>query len=123
MSQDATAWFTKSTADYQSMNWEMSAEIVNYDAVVFHGQQCIEKLLKGILVSASVEFERTHDLHVLAGLVINSKRPLACDPADLAVLQPGAVLLRYPGYSATKDDAERAIAACERLRGELLRFT
>ncbi|MFN0010940.1 MAG: hypothetical protein ACKVS8_04765 [Phycisphaerales bacterium] len=37
-----------------------------------------------------------------------------------AALQPGAVLLRYPDYSATAADARAAIESCTRLRASLL---
>lgn len=105
------------------MNWEMAADVVNFDAVVFHGQQCIEKILKGILTSAGVEYERTHDPHVLASHVQAVKVSWRFEAVDLAVLQPGAVLLRYPGYSATEPDARGAISACARLRESLLAYT
>lgn len=120
MSQLAREWFAKSDADFRSMNWEMQATIVNCDAVVFHAHQCVEKLMKGILTSAGIDFERTHDLNVLAELLTSRGRGFGYDPADLATIQPGAVLLRYPGYNATAEDARRAIAACERLHAALL---
>lgn len=40
------------------------------DAVVFHAQQCIEKLMKGALVEAGIGFPRTHELNILAHLVV-----------------------------------------------------
>ncbi len=98
----------------------MQAPAPNYDAVVFHAQQCVEKLLKGLLVAAAVPFERTHELNVLAHQVQQAHPSWTWLPADLAAIQPGAVLLRYPDYSATAGDAHAAIQSCTRLRAALL---
>lgn len=122
MSADFKDWLLKAEGDFHSANWEMQASTPNHDAVVFHAQQCIEKLLKGLLVQASVIFERTHELNILAHQVRSVYPKWSWEPADLAVLQPGAVLLRYPDYSASKADADRAIESCTRLRESLLRY-
>lgn len=113
-------WRAKAEADFRSMNWEMQARTINYNDVVFHAQQCIEKLMKGVLAARRVPIEKTHELIVLAHLVRTTHSAWTCDPADLAAVQPGAVLLRYPGYDAAAEDAQRAIAACSRLRDSLL---
>lgn len=76
--------------------------------------------MKGVLVSGGVAFDKTHELNVLAHLVKTVHAAWTWDADDLAAIQPGAVLLRYPGYSATREDAERAMAACTRLRTSLL---
>lgn len=115
-------WLVKAERDFGSMQWEMQAPAINYDAVVFHAQQCVEKLMKGILVSNAIQFEKTHELNILAHLVKQARGAWTWNPDDLAAIQPGAVLLRYPGYNATPEDAQRAIAACTRLRASLLPF-
>ncbi len=120
MNGEAGDWLAKSEADFGSATWELQAPKVNYDAVVFHAQQCVEKLMKGVLAARGVPFGRTHELNVLAHLVQHADPGWSWDADDLAALQPGAVLLRYPGYSASAEDAERAIAACERMRASLL---
>ncbi len=122
MSGQSKDWLAKAEADFGSANWEMQAPKPNFDAVVFHAQQCIEKMLKGVLVGAGVVFERTHELNVLAHQVKQSHPAWTWDPADLATLQPGAVLLRYPEYNATGDDARRAIEAGTRLRASLAAY-
>lgn len=113
-------WLTKAEADFGSANWEMQAPKPKHDAVVFRGQQCIEKLLKEILLAAAVPFDRTHELNVLAHQVKHAHPGWSCDLADLAVLQPGAVLLRYPNYAATVADARRALEALAKLWASLL---
>ena len=122
MSVGPKDWFIKAEADHASAHWEMRAPHINFNAVVFHAQQCIEKILKGVLIAAGAAFERTHELNVLAHQVHASHPAWVWDAADLATLQPGAVLLRYPGYDATQQDAQHAIEACDRLRMSLLPF-
>jgi HEPN domain-containing protein len=102
------------------MQWALKAPRVNWDDVVFHAQQFIEKLMKGILAARGCSIERTHDLNILAHVVQQIAPGWSWRSEDLAALQPGAVLLRYPGYSASEADARAAIEACERLRASLL---
>ena len=122
MSVGPKDWLVKAEGDFGSACWEMQAQHVNFNAVVFHAQQCVEKLMKGVLVAASQSFARTHELNILAHQVKQIHPAWTWNPADLAALQPGAVLLRYPGYDATKEDADRAVAACSRVRESLLPF-
>lgn len=113
-------WLVKAEGDFGSACWEMQAPNINFNAVIFHAQQCVEKMMKGVLMAGALPFERTHELNVLAHLVKQAHPAWTWDPADLAALQPGAVLLRYPGYDATAEDADRALAACTRIRATLL---
>ena len=46
----------------------------NFDAAVFHAQQCAEKYLKARLVEASLDFPKTHDLSVI--LILPPGAPL-----------------------------------------------
>jgi hypothetical protein len=48
-------WLAKSVADFRSMNWAMQAPTIHYDDVIFHAQQCIEKLLKCLLTARWVD--------------------------------------------------------------------
>lgn len=86
MSVGPKDWFIKADADHASSHWEMRAPHVNCNAVVFHAQQCIEKLMKGLLIAAGAPFERTHELNVLAHLVQVVYPSWVWDAADLATL-------------------------------------
>lgn len=94
----------------------------NYDAVCFHAQQCIEKLLKAALVERGIQFPKTHDFNELCKLLAPSAVGWTYQQADFDILQPAAVLYRYPGQSANAQDAADAIAACERLRTGILKL-
>jgi len=125
MSADPKEWLAKAEADFHSANWGMQAPSPpgpNHDDTVFHCQQCIEKLMKGVLAAANVPFERTHELNTLAQMVEQTHPAWTWDSNALSMLQPGAVLLRYPGVSATRQAALDAIAACTKLRASRLPY-
>ncbi len=124
MSSSSNDWIVKAEADFNSAEWEMKAApaTINFDAVVFHAQQCIEKLLKAALVARNISFQRTHDLNVLANMMKQAEPTWIYDVVDLATVQPGAVLTRYPGYAAGQQEAEDALLAGSRLRNGLLPF-
>lgn len=114
----ATAeWVTKAEGDFQTAQRELAApDVPNHDAVCFHAQQCTEKYLKAVLVENGRPFPKVHDLSALLALLLplspdwGSYRQ-ACDS-----LTSSAVEVRYPGFSADREDAEAAVQAMERLR-------
>lgn len=81
----------------------------------FHAQQCVEKLLKAVLVHRGMEPPRTHDLVLLARLVAETAQVLV-DVGLLAQLNRFAVETRYPGdwEPVTRDDAKEAVASARR---------
>ena len=88
----------------------------NPDSACFHAQQCAEKYLKARLQEAGLAFPKTHDLLDLLN------RLLAVEPAwttlnpQLTQLVNYAVVFRYPGISASKADARKALVACRAVR-------
>lgn len=112
-------WVEKAEGDYASALREVRArKSPNFDSACFHSQQCVEKYLKGILQSENIPFAKTHDLCSLLDTCIR-KHPLweAFRP-DLDMLTEYAVAFRYPGLSADRDKAKRAVALVTRLRNE-----
>lgn len=66
MNEIVEEWIHKAEGDYRTALREMAAtEDPNYDAVCFHAQQCIEKLVKAALIAQGVVPPKTHDLHLL----------------------------------------------------------
>ncbi|MDO8632400.1 MAG: HEPN domain-containing protein, partial [Phycisphaerales bacterium] len=96
------------------------ADETAYDAVCFHAQQCVEKLLKAVLVLRNVDPPYTHNLLELAELVRPLHPEIKLDPKDLRYLTRGGVAFRYPGESATAAHAAKAMEICTRLREALL---
>jgi HEPN domain-containing protein len=61
----------------------------------FHAQQAIEKALKAVLASRSIEYARTHNLDVLCKLIEANGLPVPPDAASLGRLTPYGAFLRY----------------------------
>jgi HEPN domain-containing protein len=114
-------WIAKADGDYRTAQREVVAEeSPNFDAVCFHAQQCIEKLMKAMLISFGDIPAKTHDLVVLSDL-IGARCPVWNWPAeDLRFLSRAAVTFRYPGESAEKEDAIEAFTIATRVRSQLL---
>ncbi|MBI3480180.1 MAG: HEPN domain-containing protein [Nitrosomonadales bacterium] len=68
---------------------------VKFRLACFHAQQAVEKLLKAVLIFNGIEFQRTHDLHTLATLLLQNDITPPCAPEELTRLNPFAVTYRY----------------------------
>ena len=110
-------WVVKAEADLVSAEREYRArKAPNYDAACFLAQQCIEKYLKARLQEASVPFGKTHDLVALLDQ-LQPVEPLWIPlKALLAPISAYAVMFRYPGQSATREEAKVAIERARRVR-------
>ncbi len=110
-------WVKKAEADYISALREYRArKHPNYDAAGFHAQQCIEKYLKAILQKYNIRFEKIHDLLALFELCLPKVPSLELDRGLLAYLTQFAVKFRYPGETATREQAKYAINAMKALQ-------
>jgi len=121
MNETVREWIAKAEGDYRTALRELQATgWPNYDAVCFHAQQCVEKLMKAILIYKGVVPPRTHDLaqlqQLLAPLVEGWNWPVE----ELRFLTLAAVTFRYPGEAAGLDEANQAVCVCRRLRSNLL---
>jgi HEPN domain-containing protein len=110
-------WIDKAEGDWFSTQREARArKHPNYDAACFHAQQCAEKYLKARLQEAGSAFKKPHDLVNLLNLILpieptwNALRP------DLVVLTNFSTDYRYPGNSATKQEAQDAVKRCRNVR-------
>ena len=88
----------------------------NYDAACFHAQQCVEKYLKGILQAWQVPFSKTHDLTRLLDACVRRHPEWESLRDDLKLLTQFAVVFRYPGEAATRDEAKRAVKVAVAVR-------
>ena len=121
MTEACKQWLKKAQGDYTSMMREYRALIrPNYDSSCFHAQQCIEKLLKGFLAEKEVPFPKTHDLQLLIKLTYAYHPEWQVLEKEAAELAEEAVETRYPGEDRTKEDAQRDIYICKKLRKHLL---
>ena len=116
-------WIAKAEDDFDIAQLAMRApDRPHYDAVCFHSQQCVEKLMKDLLIHLGVKPPRTHSLAALDELLTQTSPGWTWPPAELRFLTKGAGALRYPGATAERDDAVRATAICTRLREALLKL-
>lgn len=120
MSEIIDEWIRKAEGDYATACREMSAkEDTNWDAVCFHSQQCIEKLMKALLIKNGVTPPKVHDLFHLNLLLAPVCKKWSCRSEDLRYLTRASVDFRYPGESADRDEAAEAVEICSKLRTAL----
>ncbi len=113
-------WLQKADGDLRTAQREFDAtELPNYDAVCFHAQQCIEKLMKGVLIHHRIAPPKTHNLMQLYELLKPACPEVECSVEDLRYLTGVGVSSRYPGESADHEDAEQALDVCGRLYTKL----
>lgn len=59
MKQITAEWIRKAEADFATAQREFAVEVEpNYDAVCFHSQQAVEKMLKARLQEADIQFRK-----------------------------------------------------------------
>lgn len=112
-------WIRKADEDAAVAEWASGAG--HYDAACFHAQQVVEKYLKALLVVQGRDFPMSHALRPLFDLT--GIPEAEGDLNELRWLTHEAAEVRYPGESATREDAERAVRIMtrwsDRLRGTL----
>jgi len=116
MNAQIKEWVAKADGDYATALREYRArKKPNYDAACFHAQQCIEKLLKAVLIKNRIVFSKVHDLEILLDLCLAAYPLWEPMREDMQLLTQYAVQFRYPGESADKEEARQAIAAMKRV--------
>ena len=121
MSAGADEWLKKAASDFRVAEYEFARpDDPEYDAVCYHCQQCVEKLMKAVLVKNGQTPPFTHDLIALSRLLVSVTPKWTCDTNDLRFLSLAAVYYRYPGDTADRRHAERALSFCKILRTKLL---
>ena len=110
-------WLEKAEGDYHTALRDYRArKFPNYDSACFHAQQCIEKYFKGYFQKQRVYFPKTHDLNALLDMLLSSQPSWEVFRNDLKMLSVYAIEVRYPGESATRQQAGEAIRVMQRIR-------
>ncbi len=120
MNEVVNEWVVKAEGDFLTAAREAKANPPNYDAVCFHAQQCIEKLLKALLIQNDKVPPRTHDLTVLDSLLRSVCPDWHWPIEQLRLLSQAAVIFRYPGESADSEEADAALGVCKAMKKQLL---
>src|SRR3954452_18617590 len=110
-------WVSKAEGDYDVVSLLLrSRKRSRYDPICFHAQQCVEKYLKARLTDAAIKFGKTHDLPFLLNLAVAIEPSWSRFSAAFAILTQWAVLPRYPGMDANRNDARTAVHTCRGFR-------
>ncbi len=117
MNRVVAEWVEKAEGDYASALREFRArKNPNYDAACFFAQQCAEKYLKGLLQSRWLAFPKSHDLARLLDLCLPQHPEWELFREEFRLLTRYAVTFRYPGETASKEEAKHAIQIMTRAR-------
>lgn len=109
-------WAQKAEDDYDTAKLLQQVPTASRDIIYFHAQQCIEKYLKAWLQEADIPFTWTHNLEALLNLIGPTLPTWRAWRTDLSRLSRHAVDFRYPGKSATAEDAAHAMHICTEVR-------
>jgi HEPN domain-containing protein len=110
-------WVKKAEADYEAAAALLARRGARLsDVICFHCQQCVEKYLKSMLQEHGIPFTKTHDLVKLLALALPLAPLLKKYNRRIKPLSDYAVDFRYPGVSATRRDAVRALALADEMR-------
>jgi HEPN domain-containing protein len=113
-------WISKAEGDYATAVRELRAtQSPNYDAACFHAEQCVEKLMKALLIHLGVTPLRTHDLATLDRLLAPVCPGWSWPVEELRLLTRAAVDFRYPGESADESEASQSLDIATRMRTTL----
>lgn len=104
------AWIEVAEVDHRTVRHLAEAVDPIPESVVYHVQQCIEKLLKALLEEAGRPIPRTHDLGRLLVLTADLIPDLSGLEDRIEEIAPYAVALRYPHDPALDEDVA-AVAA------------
>jgi HEPN domain-containing protein len=115
--QEVQEWIAKAETDYKAaVDLARRRTDPLPEAVCFHCQQCAEKYLKAFLISRRVPFPKIHDLIALKTLCVEADGSFEMSHDLLESLEGYDVAIRYPGETATVEDAREAMAAIKKLR-------
>ncbi|MBI5303813.1 MAG: HEPN domain-containing protein [Chloroflexi bacterium] len=117
MNDIVNEWIEKAESDYHVAERELRVrKNPSYDAICFHAQQCAEKYLKAFLAKHRTIFRPIHDLEVLLDHITPAHPDFEFTRDLLLLLNDYAVDFRYPGATATQEEARAAIKAMRTVR-------
>jgi len=116
-------WFTLAIRDLKSAKALIQLRANHKVAAAFLAQQCVEKSIKGYLVTQDIRAPKTHDIESLAKLVAPVDQELSKRLLKAKKLTDYAVALRYPDAQKkplTKVKAVAAVKLAHQVYDELL---
>lgn len=120
MNELVREWIDKAEADFRTTEREsVVTDGPNWDAVCFHAQQTIEKYLKALLQERGIPFTKIHDLFILAKPLFPVYPEWETHRNSLQRLSLFAVEFRYPGETASEQDAKDTLVIMREWRARL----
>ena len=115
-------WLARADEDLEAAKFLFAPGSSFFPAICFHCQQAAEKYFKAFLTWQQIEFPKTHDLGLLLGLIASTNSSLASSLAEVAVLNPYGVDIRYPGdnLEITRKDAAEAMHLADKVKEIIL---
>lgn len=111
-------WVEKADHDRRMAELGLAQTPPLTDAAAFHAQQAVEKLLKAYLVWQCHEFEKIHDLGMLAEQCAQYDPRFDALRKRVDPLTPYAVRFRYPGPTdPTAEEVEAAMTVVQEVWG------
>jgi HEPN domain-containing protein len=106
-------WIRFAEDDLEAAQYLLGMTKRKLEIICYHCQQCAEKALKGMYAFEGLDIPRTHDFRILAS-GLRAFRDFSDHESELALLQPFAVVVRYPyEIELLRGDEEKAIAATD----------
>ncbi len=116
-------WLEKAQGDFESAETLLQkGKASSYDAICFLCQQCIEKLLKAVLTQQEIRPPKSHSLNELSRRVASASSSWCPCEEKLDVLSKYAIDYRYPGYNATREEAQEVFNYCSELQVYIFQF-
>lgn len=106
----------KAAADETVLEKLLDDADVPDEALGFHAQQAVEKRIKSVLAMHGIEFERTHNIAYLLGLLAAHDLALPAGLDDVSALTPWAAGFRYDEALEESLDRERVSHWVEAVR-------
>ena len=115
-------WLAKAESDWATIEILMASNRCPAEAVCFHCQQYVEKLLKAFLTLNSIEAPKTHDLRRLIQLALPHEPKLAELVGESDALTVHGVQSRYPGdfWQVEKTEMKRLYGLSQKFANILL---
>ncbi len=115
-------WLAKAESDWSTVEILMASAHCPAEAVCFHCQQYVEKLLKAFLTLKGIEAPKTHDLRRLIQLASPFETKLAKLAEESDALTVHGVQSRYPGdfLQVDTDEMKRLVALSQKFSNILL---
>lgn len=113
-------WIAKAAGDWEALEILLTRESPGLrDAVVFHAQQCVEKVVKARLIQPGQMVDKIHDFPALSRQLEAVDEQWRWDGDELSELTAGAVLARYPGFETSAEEQAELVQKARMMREAL----